>query len=316
MSTDPRPLILAAALLCSVLGETARAALSVVANDGRTLTGEMDPRTDAERLYIRRDEGSISLTASVAWDQIASAELEGRPADINELRQRRTEYVVEPQGFGHVEVRRDVGATAEHQPDPSADLGVTGAMLVSPPTAPPPPIAPLVRAPRVRSLSILNAGLVNLDHDAEPDGFAITIAALDEHAQPRPVRGSLSVRMFGQRQSQRSSALDFATLDQWTLPVCENDFVDGVATYELPFRRTAPEFQFTLYPDAILEARLGSFGHGNYAASAPVLLREYSTFRDRLQLFTGNRFLPREWHGRNPTSMPSQDQGLWLPWQY
>jgi hypothetical protein len=178
------------------------------------------------------------------------------------------------------------------------------------------PLVAPIRAPRVRSLTIIDACLVNLDRDAEPDGFAITIAALDEHGQPTAVRGSLGLRLFGQRQPQRTSRLDFATLDQWTVPVREADFIEGVATYELPFRHTAPEFEFPLYPDAILEARLGAFGHGNYAASTQVLLREYSTFRDRLQLFTGKRFIPREWHGRNPTSMPSSDQGLWLPWQY
>jgi hypothetical protein len=278
-----------AALTFGALTATARAELTIVATDGRELAGAMDPHTDAERLYVRRDEGPISLTASVAWDQIASAEQDGRAVNVDQLREQRAQHIVEPASFTPLAVA---------SPAPRAPLVVP------------------VRAPRVRSLTIVDACLVNLDHDAEPDGFTITIAALDEHGQPTSVRGSLAVRLFGQRQPQRSSALDFATLDQWTVPVREADFVDGVATYELPFRRTAPEFQFTLYPDAILEARLGAFGQGNYAASAPVLLREYSTFRDRLQLFTGNRFLPREWHGRNPASAPTTDQGLWLPWQY
>jgi hypothetical protein len=268
----------------------ARAAVSVIAEDGRELTGQMDSRTDADRLYIRREEGAISLTTSVAWDQIASAERDGQVVSVDDLREQRADIVVQP-----------------------ANNPLLAAMPVTVQRAP--LVAP-IRAPRVRSLTILDACLVNLDRDAEPDGFAITIAALDEHGQPTPVRGSLAVRMFGQRQPQRTSALDFATLDQWTVPVCEADFIDGAATYELPFRRTAPEFQFPLYPDAILEARLGAFGQGTYAASTQVLLREYSTFRDRLQLFTGSRFIPREWHGRNPTSMPTTDQGLWLPWQY
>jgi hypothetical protein len=283
--------ILLLATLFVTAAASASAELSVVAADGRALSGVMDPRTDDERLYVRRDEGPISLTASVAWGDIESAEQDGRALRVDDLRVQRAEYVAAPAN----------NTFLSESP--------------SPPFSRVPLVGP-VRAARVRSLSILDACLANLDKDAEPDGFAITIAALDEHGQPTTVRGTLAVRLFGQRQPQRSSALDFATLDQWTVPVCEADFVDGVATYELPFRRTAPEFQFPLYPDAILEARLGAFGHGNYAASTQVLLREYSTFRDRLQLFTGSRFIPREWHGRNPSSMPTSEQGLWLPFQY
>lgn len=288
MLRGPRTLF--AVALLTALVPRAHAALSVLAHDGRELIGHMDSRTDADRLYIQREEGAIALTASVAWDQIASAEQDGRAVSVDELRDARTDLAAQP--------------------------GSNSLLAAAPIEVPRAPLIGPTRAPRVRSLSIIDACLVNLDRDAEPDGYAITIAALDEHGQPMAVRGSLAVRMFGQRQPQRTSALDFQTLDQWTVRIREADFIDGVARYELPFRRTAPEFQFPLYPDAILEARLGAFGHGTYAASTQVLLREYSTFRDRLQLFTGSRFIPREWHGRNPSSMPSSEQGLWLPWQY
>jgi hypothetical protein len=178
------------------------------------------------------------------------------------------------------------------------------------------PAATAARAPRVRSLVIVDACLANLDHDVEPDGLAVTVAALDEFNRPTPVRGNLAVRLFGQRQSNLRSDVEFGELDRWTEPLTPGQFVDGVATVELRFRRAAPEWQLALLPDAMIEVRLGAYGEGNFAASAPVLLRPFNPLRDWHQLYEGTRFLPGEWHGREPRSMPTRDAGLWTLWPY
>ena len=105
---------------------------------------------------------------------------------------------------------------------------------------------------------------------------------------------------------------------QFTHPGCAavapGDFVDGVATYQLPFRRAAPEWQFDLLPDGILTAQLGAFGHGNFASSKPVVIRPFNPLRDNLQLLEETRFLPGELRGRKTRNRLAPENGLWLHW--
>jgi hypothetical protein len=168
----------------------------------------------------------------------------------------------------------------------------------------------------LRSVEILDACLINLDRDVEPDGLRIAIAAIDADGRPVVVRGSLTARLFGERRPNDAPVVDFPELDRWSQRVVPADFVDGIAAYELRFRRTAPEWQFDLLPDAVLEVRLGAFGHGNYAAAAPVVIRPFNPIRDDRQQRLGSRFFPREIHGRPPASTPATRDGLWLHWTW
>jgi hypothetical protein len=55
-----------------------------------------------------------------------------------------------------------------------------------------------------------------------------------------------------------------------------------------------PEFDIELCTAANLNARLGVVGDGSFAATAPVVLREFNPYRDQLQLYEGTRFFPNE----------------------
>ncbi len=280
------PLALAAALVVASLA-VAEGVVSVATRDGRQLRGVVDARTDNERLWVRREAGGAALSASVAWDAIVAAEIDGMPIEAAELRELRASL-----------------ATA------ATPISAQPAKVVTATTLPKLPGF----ATRVRSLAIVDACLANWDADVEPDGLTVSVAALDDRGQPRPVRGSLAVRLHGERRSNGEPGPEFGVLQTWSQPVAASDFVEGVATYELPFRRVAPEWQFELLPDAVVEVRLGAFGAGNFAASAPVALRQLNPLRDDLQLDRGTRFFSREWHGRNPRSMPTRSDGLWLNW--
>ena len=275
----------------------AETAVTVASLDGRVLSGVVDARTDGERLWLRRDEGPIALASSIPWDELAAAEIDGAALDTRDLRAKSREMATVGAPLSAQLPATATGPSAAPETLPVSDAGAT-------------------RRARVRSLVIVNTCLGNFDHDVEPDGFTLSVAALDENNVATPVRGALTARLFGLRRSNRTSQLAFGNLDAWSMPVRPSDFVDGVATYELRFRRTAPEFQFALLPDAAIEVQLGAFGEGNFAASAPVVLRPYNPLRDNLQLYEQTRFMPREWHGRNPQSSPTVHEGLWPLWQY
>ena len=286
------------ALACAVgAGDAVRGAegadaldLSVRTIDGRTLNGAMDSRTDERSLWVRREDQGVVLATAVAWPDVAATALGGEAIESWELRERRGELASAGPRLG-------AGGSS------AAGAG-----------APPVVYAAIQRPAQVRNLEIVDACVVNFDRDVEPDGIEISIAAVGDSGAPLAVAGSLTVALLGERRPARVSEVQFGELDRWTQPVAPGDFVDGVATYQLPFRRSAPEWQFDLLPDAILTAQLGAFGHGNYAASTPVVIRPFNPLRDNLQLLEETRFLPGEWRGRKTRNTLAPENGLWLHW--
>jgi len=282
-----RPIGLFVAACCVLatlsLGRSLTAAITLQTTDGRILTGEVDEQTDDRLLWIRQKTEQIVLTTSVPWPSIISATDEGVSLPLDQLSERlHAQISSEPVGF--LVKKISVQKVAYDSP---ADC--QGKCLPAQPTR----RSTRYRPVRVRSLSV-EAFLVNLDRDVEPDGFELVVAALDEHGTPVPVKGSLYVRLWGERIHPHGSLAQYEDLEQWTQPVVPVDFVDGVARYAIRFRKTHPAFDIGLHSEALLNVRLGVFGQGNFSASAPVQMRAFNPFRDRLQLTRGSRFLPDE----------------------
>lgn len=255
--------------LCAALaiGSTVRADVEIHTVDGRVLAGEVDSRTTADHLWIRQESNHIILATPVRWDSIASATIDGEPVDVAQLTDRSDQLASETR-FGFL---------IEYDPVQPPHQLVTL----------PPPVG------RITSLEI-EAVLVNLDRDVEPDGYELVIAAIDEYGQSVPVKGSLFVQLMGERNIHHTGRIRFENFERWNQPVAPHHFVDGVAAYVLPFRAFHPEFDDELRPDAQLSVRLGVFGEGNFAATVPVPLWQFSPFRDRLQMFAGSRFFRDE----------------------
>jgi hypothetical protein len=290
-------LLLASSLHATASANEAGATITVATSDDRELTGVIDPRTDDQLLWLRREGAGFALSTSVRWSEIASAKLGAEPLDPVALRRHRRELATPAAGlfFGEIES--------------------------SPPTAQPTPLVNEVaaqaaagRPPRVRSLEILSANLVNLDRDVEPDGVAVAVSPIGAHGIPMAVRGVLRATLVGQRRDMHTGEMQFGELGRWSQPVRAEDFVDVVATYDLPFRTNALEWDFQIMPDALLTVELSAAGHGSYAASAPLAVRQFNPLRDQLQLYRGSRFAPEEVHGTQPLAPFGSQQGLWQFW--
>lgn len=264
--------------------------VTIATVNGRKLTGVVDSRTDDQRLWLRQADDNIVLASSVAWSDVATATFNGEEVDADSLRRQR-------------------GGLATSQPRLKFGEGASGSTTTTLPVDPPPR-----SNMRMRNLAIVDSCLVNLDRDVEPDGLQVAIAAIGDDGQPMPASGSMTAELFGERRPWRVSDVSYGALDRWSKPVRSADFVDGVATYVLPFRHAAPEWQFDVLPDAILTVRLGAYGQGAFAASSPVVIRPLNPMRDNRQLLDKTRFMPGELHGRNPHNRLSPDNGLWLHW--
>lgn len=277
---DPRfsPLLLAMLSLSRLCGSLAfatcaalslaRADVEVRTNDGRTLAGVIDSRTTDKELWIRQESDEIVLATPVGWDSIESASVDGQPVEVAQLIADRTELATaSPTGF----------LLTYTEPLPTYEF-----------------IETVPARCQVTSLE-MDAMLVNLDRDVEPDGYEIVIAAVDESGQNVPVRGDLYVRLFVERILPNTGRRAFQDVQQWTLPVAEHDFDEhGVAAYVLPWRNLEPEFDFSLCTAANLNARLGVVGDGDYAATVSVPVRDFNPYRDQLQIYEGSRFFPNE----------------------
>ncbi|MEM8945444.1 MAG: hypothetical protein AAGD11_09685 [Planctomycetota bacterium] len=265
----------AAAILVSPNGAIAE--FTIQTNDGRIFTGEVDDQTNEHRLWLRQESEQIMLTSSFAWTEIAAAtdgerDLAGKsiPTAIQAL------ATSEPEGF---------------LLQPSIDPVVVACSDCE--THPRNGPARDSRRRPVRSLE-MEAFLVNLDRDVEPDGIQLAIAALDEQGLPVSVKGSLAVRLWGERIQPHGSLVRYESIEQWSQRVDVEDFVDGTASYPMRFRRVNPEFDTALHADALVNVRLSVFGQGNFEASVPVQIRAFNPVRDRLQLTRGSRLFPDE----------------------
>jgi hypothetical protein len=286
-----------AVLMCAAWSAKPQAAevVRVETAEGRALSGAVDARTDGSTLWLRLEENGIVLSVPVSWNAITSAAVGDEAIGAEELRERREELRSEGPRWLIPEV--EVGIAKTQALGNAGGWGVVG------------------RGVRVRNLNVVSACLVNLDRDVAPDGIEVSIAAVGDDGAPVAVRGSLRAELFGETGAlSRERQPEFGVLDRWSERVRAEGFVDGVATYCLPFRRAAPEWQFDLLPDAVITVQLGATGHGNFSATAPVALREFNPLRDDLQQHRGTRFLPNEVQGWRPQDPFGAELGRWQWW--
>lgn len=279
------------ALFAGVGLQQALADVTIQTTDGREIVGQVDERTDQNSLWIRQEREQIMLTTALKWSEIATASdgevelpLEQLPDLLQELASE------EPKGLL---VRQTIYPDESLCPDCESRE--------------PDGLATQRRATRIRNVEV-EAHLVNLDRDVEPDGLELVVAAIDENGYPVPVRGSLYVRLWGERIKPRGALVRYEQLQQWTQRVDRDDFIEDVASYLLRFRTVQPEFDLGLSPDALVHVKLSVFGQGSYEASVPVMVRKFNPVRDRLQLTRGERFFPNESTQNGRYQLPQRRQ--------
>ncbi|QDS98953.1 hypothetical protein [Adhaeretor mobilis] len=276
--------------------------------DGRELVGQLDERTDDQTAWVRSEAAGIALTSAVSWDAVVTVESEGQAVDLVTLREQHDAYVTAAKfdfspGVSSASVD-SVGADAISQRYRRA----VGSRLLGENSG---------RA-RATSLQIIDVQLANLDRDAAPDGFLLSLALLDQYGQPVAVRGSLYAQLWTEHRPWNEARLTererFRRDETWTQAVRPHEFVDGVMTVQLKFRHLEPQEEFDLLPDAELTIRLTAFGAGNFAMSTPVCVRPYDRYRDHRQHAVGDRYLPRELPGVIGRKNTSRTDGLWQAW--
>jgi hypothetical protein len=239
--------------------------VQVESRDGRLLQGEVDQRSDDNRLWIRRSEGNVILTASVAWDDISVIALDGEPIEL----------AVFESDYGELATAAPAAFLTEFEP-----LQLGGVLMPAPAWH---------RRSRITSIEV-DAGIANLDRTVETDGLLVALAVFDEQGQAVPVRGSLSARLIVERLDQHTGQVSFEEFQRWSTTVSPAEFHEGIAEVPLRYRRLSPEFRWDLCTAALLNVRLGVAGQGNFEASVPVAIQEFNPIRDEMRNQQGSRF--------------------------
>ena len=261
----------------------------VHATSGRQFRGHLDDSSTHEQLVVRSVHGRITLLRPSRWQHIASATLDGKPTETGALR----ELVAREQGTGN----RGQGTTFRRVDLQSLSLPVNNTAAPLPAELPPPRVA----------LVAFDASIANWDADVETDGVVIDVAPLDIDRRLVPAGGTLEVELFAQERrtldlAPNSGGETLELVERWTRAIAPDEFTANGVRLRLPFGAITPELQSTwrASPYGLVHVRLAVPGHGVFEDSRDMVrLRPYSPNRDRLEMKTGQRFLPTENLGRH-----------------
>lgn len=249
--------------------------VTVVLADGRTVTGSVDLKTDAQYLWVRRGEEQLDLVSGYPWNQVLEGHVGERKLERSELRSWASS-------------RKQAGRKfAEIAPGAPSDVRLISAATPSAPVS------------AVKTL-VVDAELAQWDKDTQTDGLRVFVYPLDAQGNLVPVDGHIELTLAVEREYARADSgfvkvPEFVEADRRTFAVRRAQFAAGPAVYQLPFDRWHPDFEFALAHQALLHARLSVPGQGVFEASdARVCLREFSRFRDQLQYYSPGRYLPLE----------------------
>jgi len=279
-------------LLLSTVAVTSRSGgeeLRVSLASGREFAGQVDARTDADRLWLRSEGTAIEVVRPIDWQRITGAKLGGRQLGIAELKQM-ADQLKSPSTVKALRLRSDEGDDISEdgsQKETRAGQAQTAAVAASP----------------IRSVNF-DAQIANWDGDVEPDGLLIHLFPLDGNGGMTPVSGTLWVELIAPRRRKyhevpHGRGQSIEQIGRWSRTVNPTDFTTRGVTVKLPFQATHPAFDSDVGSHSLVHARLTVPGHGVFEHSIDgVRVRSFSPLRDALQSSTGRRHFAHERTGR------------------
>jgi hypothetical protein len=288
---------LAASLAIATAGHGAEPAVVVHLASGRQFRGEIDSASTAQMLVLRTTTGNITLRRPIDWQRIVRLEVDGQAVEVAKVRAAASRD-------------RGAGITSRESGANNVRPLLRKIELMGEPTTATPELIsepqPLAEPqPRVAMVAF-DPSIANWDADIETDGVAITVAPLDSDGYLVPAGGTLEVELYvPQRRTldlaPMSGGDTLELVERWTRAIAPEDFGSSGVRLRLPFGAITPELQpnWTASSYGLVHMRLAIPGQGVYEDSRDgVRVRPFAPNRDRLEMKTGQRFLPTENLGR------------------
>ena len=260
---------------------------------GRQFHGVIDAASTADTLVLRTTTGSVTIRRPIRWERIEQATTSGQVVDLPKLREqvaaRGQDSGVRGQESGTALLRKiEINSLAPLTQETAEDE--------QPIEIPPPRVA----------MVAFNPFVANWDADVETDGLVVDVMPLDINRYLVPSSGTLEVELY----SPQRRTLDLAPMsggdtmelvERWTRAINPEDFGPGGVRLRLPFGAIHPELNpnWTASLYGLVHLRLAIPGQGVFEDSRDgVRIRPWAPNRDRLELKSGQRFLPTENLGR------------------
>lgn len=261
-------LFILATLLASVPAEASELVV-VWLEDGRMLAGEVDPRTDDERLWLRSTAPTFVVATSAAWEHVKAVTANGTRLSVDAFAKR-------------VDQLRPRPADANALPPPAREADANVATAVTRPIQQP------NSATRVASLDV-EARVANWDQDAATDGVEIRVYPRNTFGEVVPGSGQITATLIARNPLPAHDPDAFPQLGRWSLQANLNDFGPNGAVYRLPFRGEHPDAEISLEPFGLVEVSFYVFGQGRFTSDATVYLRQFNPILHDLQRDAADR---------------------------
>jgi hypothetical protein len=304
-------LIFSAAAIALAQGKEAE--LVVQLASGRQFKGVIDSASTAQQLVLRSNSGGITLRRPIRWDRVQQATIDGKRVEVATLQGAAAKNASRPSEV----MARESGAGGQNSGVSGHEKtsGGKGSLLrrielrgEAAPATKDAEEQPTVESPPARvAMVTFDPYIANWDGDVETDGVVIDVMPLDINRYIVPVNGTLEVELF---VAQRRIQLDLAPMsggdtlelvERWTRAIAPEDFGPSGVRLRLPFGAITPELRpsWTASWYGLVHVRLAIPGQGVFEDSRDgVRIRPWAPNRDRLEMKTGQRFLPTENLGR------------------
>lgn len=258
--------------------------LSVELVSGRHFTGQVDPRTDDETLWLRYGSHNITVLRPILWKRVVNAQHEGRDVNVDALAELAQQIKTPPP-----ENQPTIDRLSQPRASSTSFAEQAGHALAA--------------SPRVHSVAF-DTFIANWDSDVEADGLVVRIYPVGGDGRVLPINGSVAVDLTAIRTTSfyghprgRGQVVD--KIGTWTKAVRADSSSNRGLEFRLPFQARHPEFATDIGSYGLVHIRLVVPGHGVFEASQDaVRIRQFAPLRDQLQQTTGERFLPNERTGR------------------
>ncbi len=260
--------------------------ITVRVSSGREFQGTIDASSTSSHLILRTEHTGITLKRSIRWEQVLSIQADNSPRDIAALRATFNPPSAE---------------TSPPPPRRTIEIHTLPAVRLANNTS----AASESTPPRVTQVTF-DAHLGNWDADVETDGLVIDALPLDRFGNAQPLGGTLEVELYSpQRRTFDHAPLSggdtLEVVERWTQAITPEDYGPRGARLQLQFGAITPELQpnWTASNYGLVHIRLSIPGHGVFSGSRDgVRIYPWAPNRDRLEMKTGQRFLPNENLGR------------------
>ncbi len=294
------PLVIAAGWLApsaAAGGETVAVGLA----SGRVFVGEVDPRTNAQQLWLRSEKPGIAICRPIDWDRILLARHGDQELSGDELRAAADDLKsAPPEQLEGGDSKSLPSPPAPHQDESAAAEGRNVEPLPAPREwIPDYRIANYIRASRARDIQVqsisIDACVANWNQTVETDGIVVHLYPLDGMGGVVPVDGTLDVDLIAAVPAGAPLGVPFPEIGRWTVRVTPDQFGPSGAMFKLPFQGAASGIRSERWTLGLVHARLNVPGNGSFETSrAMVRIRQYSAVRDENQQINGQRFFDVE----------------------